>query len=92
LSLIPQLKALRHLSLENCKDLTVNGFIYLKANSTLESLNVSRNNQLNDPMLPVLASMKALRKLNLIDTGFTPEGVQRLREVLPLTEIEFSEK
>jgi F-box/leucine-rich repeat protein 14 len=91
LSLIPQLKALRHLSLENCKDLTVNGFIYLKANSTLESLNVSRNNQLNDPMLPVLASMKALRKLNLIDTGFTPEGVQRLREVLPLTEIEFSE-
>ncbi len=91
LSLIPQLKVLKHLSLEQCRDLSMAGFVYLKGNPTLETLNLSRNTQLGDPILPVLASMKALRKLSLIDTGFTAEGVQRLREVLPLTEVEFSE-
>ena len=90
LSLIPQLKVLKHLSLQQCRDLTMAGFVYLKGNPTLETLNLSQNTQLGDPILPVLASMKALRKLSLIQTGISAEGVQRLQEVLPLTEVEWS--
>jgi hypothetical protein len=87
LSLIPQLKVLRHLSLEQCRSLNMAGFVYLKGNLNLETLNLAQNGQLGDAMLPILATMKSLKKLNLIHCGFSAEGVQRLQEVLPLTEI-----
>jgi len=87
LSLIPQLKVLRHLSLEQCRDLNMAGFVYLKGNLNLETLNLAQNGQLGDAMLPILATMKSLKKLSLIHCGFSAEGVQRLQEVLPLTEI-----
>lgn len=91
LTLIPQLKALRVLGLRGNRDMGMAGIPALKGLVNLEELDLSKNRQLTNEILPVLVTLKGLRRLNLIETGCTGEGVSQLRTAMPLTTIEFVE-
>ncbi len=91
LTLIPQLKALKVLGLRNNRDMGMAGIPALKGLVNLEELDLSKNRQLTNEILPVLVTLKGLRRLNLIETGCTAEGVSQLRTAMPLTHVEFVE-
>jgi hypothetical protein len=91
LTLIPQLKSLKVLGLRGNRDMGMSGMPALKGLVQLEELDLSKNGQLTNDMLPVLVTLKGLRLLNLIETGCTGEGISQLRIAMPTTKIEWVE-
>ena len=66
---------------------TDNGLAHLKSLRQLEHLDLKKNQRLTDAGLVHLEEMKNLKRLILIGTKVTPEGVKRLQQKLPKTQI-----
>jgi hypothetical protein len=74
---------LRHLYLSNCK-IGGPGVSHLKPLEKLESLSLSSNAVGNDAV-KVIAAVPSLKHVELYETGFTREGIVKLRGALPKT-------
>ena len=52
----------------------------------LEQLSL-RNSKITDVSVDNLAKLKTLKRLDVVNTGLTPNGLTRLRAALPNTEV-----
>ncbi len=66
----------------------VEGLKWLERIPTVDYVSF-RTQPLSDDIVPYLASLRHLQKLELYGTKLSPEGLQRLRDALPATEIDF---
>jgi len=80
------LRNLKHLHVNDCKNLTGSGFTALKVADDLEILNV-HDCGIVDQALPLLKGHKNLKKLDLSNTRVSGAAVQALRKFLPDCEI-----
>ena len=75
------LEQLRHLYLSHCK-IRGPGLLHLKALEKLENLNLS-SNAVGDDAVDFIAAVPNLKHVELYETGFTREGIVKLRGALP---------
>ena len=80
---LASLEQLRHLYLPHCK-IRGPGLLHLKPLEKLEHLSLSSNAIGNDAV-EFIAAVSTLKHVELYQTGFTREGIVKLREALPKT-------
>lgn len=85
-SAIAELEKLENLELSNC-GLTDHALRYIAKLQSLESLVLSRNNEITDAGLQHLKSLQKLRQLFITSTSITHTGISDLQTALPQCQI-----
>jgi len=67
--------------------ITSKGLTYLQSQTGLEVLHLDHCPLITDDAIPVIARLKSLKKVSLVDTGATEIGVNTLRELNPVVEV-----
>ena len=91
LSILTQsVSTIRNINLGNTS-ITPQGIIHLvEFDDQLTNLGMPDNPQIDDTIVPSLSKLKRLNLLNIVHTGISTEGVERLRKVLPDCSIQHS--
>ena len=79
--------SLQSITLRSAPGIAASSYAALSQLSDLRELNVSYNDHLTDAASEHLAKLTQLRQLDLTATGFSKQGIERLKKAMPNTRI-----
>jgi Ran GTPase-activating protein (RanGAP) involved in mRNA processing and transport len=86
-NIIKGMKNLKYINLSKCSALEGYGLKSLKGSKEMEELYIDQCAKVGDPVIPILKTMKNLKRVTLGGTAVTPRGRAELQSALPDAQI-----